>query len=450
MSATPTLIPPPRPAPERAVPTAVPPKAGKPSFRIWVLLGLLAGGAFTAYKFLGKTQAQNQAAQSSAFRTAKVTSGSIRKVLRLTGSTSAKNFRSIAAPMMRSPEGGRALSLIYLAPSGSHVKQGDLVAEIDAQAMKDHVDDIEAQIAQLEVNVRKRKAEQALNWETLLQNIRVVKARLDKAQLDASAGEIRTPIDAELAKLAVEEAEATYKELQADLDGKKIAFAAELRIVEIDKELQVRHRERHVRDIESFRIRAPISGLIVMQTLRRAGEMGQVQLGDMVAPGQPFMKIVDTGSMHVQATVSQVESEEMRLGQAARVRFDAFPDLALNASVVNIGAIATSGPRANYFLRTVPVFLSIQGSDPRVIPDLSTSSDVVIAEAETSPLIPLAAVESRAGKSFVRVKRGEGYETREVKLGLNDKIQVAVLEGVEVGEEIALDHPAATVERAGV
>ena len=70
---------------------------------------------------------------------------------------------------------------------------------------------------------------------------RVEKARLDKARLDASAAEIRTPIDAELSKLAVEEEEATYKEMQADLAGKKAAFASELRIVEIDKELQERH-----------------------------------------------------------------------------------------------------------------------------------------------------------------------------------------------------------------
>src|SRR5258705_177166 len=108
----------------------------------------------------------------------------------------AKNFQSVAAPLIRGPEGGNALTLIYLAPGGSFVKQGDLVADIDAQSVKDHMDDIEAMIAQLDANVRKRQAQQALNWETLQQNIRVLKSRLDKAKLDASASEIRTVIDA--------------------------------------------------------------------------------------------------------------------------------------------------------------------------------------------------------------------------------------------------------------
>jgi len=429
----------------------MPSKAKPPSsFRIWALVGALAVGGWAAYKFLHKSETQSGSAQGLPFQTARVTTGSIRKVLRLTGSTIAKNFQSVAAPLIRGPEGGNALTLIYLAPGGSFVKQGELVADIDAQAVKDHIDDIEAMIAQLDANVRKRQAQQALNWETLQQNIRVLKSRLDKAKLDASASEIRTVIDAELAKLAVDEAEATYKEAQADLAGKKTADASELRIMEIDKELQVRHRGRHVKDLESFRIKAPISGLVVMQVVRRGNEMGQVRQGDMVAPAQPFLKIVDVGSMQVQAAVSQVESEDLRMGMPVNVIFDAFPDLSLKAKVSSLGAIATAGMRTNNFLRTIPVFLTILGRDDRVIPDLSTSNDVLIDQAQNASLIPLAAVETRDGKSFVRVKRGDQYETREVKLGLSDKIRVAVLQGVREGEEVALGRPViAASEPAG-
>jgi len=109
------------------------------------LLGLVVIGAGAAYKFAAKSEAPSQPLQTVA-RTATVTSGSIRRVLRLTGSTSAKNFRSVAAPMMQGPDSGRNLVLIYVAPSGSTVKKGDLVAELDAQAMKDHVDDLDDQI----------------------------------------------------------------------------------------------------------------------------------------------------------------------------------------------------------------------------------------------------------------------------------------------------------------
>jgi multidrug efflux pump subunit AcrA (membrane-fusion protein) len=142
--------------------------------------------------------------------------------------------------------------------------------------------------------------------------------------------------------------------------------------------------------------------------------------------------------MQVEATVSQVEAEEMRLNQTAEVYFDAFPGLTLPAKVSQIGAIALPGARVNYFLRTVPVYLKIDGRDDRIIPDLSTSTNVLIGQSQKTPLVPLAAVESRDGKSYVRVKKAEGYETREVKLGITDHIRAAVLAGLSEGEEIAL------------
>jgi hypothetical protein len=65
-----------------------------------------------------------------------------------------------------------------------------------------------------------------------------------------------------------------------------------------------------------------------------------------------------------------------------------------------------------------------------------------VNQAKDGPLVPLAAVESRDGKSFVRVKRGDLYETREVKLGLSDNVQIAVVDGLKVGDEVALEQPA--------
>jgi HlyD family secretion protein len=277
----------------------------------------------------------------------------------------------------------------------------------------------------------------------LQQNIRVTQAELSKSKLDSSASEVRTVIDAELLKLSVEEQQATLKQQQADLASQKISFAAELRILEITKERHKRHRDRHAIDVEKFTIHAPIGGLVVMQSIWRGSEMGQVQQGDQISPGQPFMQVVDTNSMLVQATASQVESDEMRLGQPAVVSFDAFPDLQLKAKVSSIGAIATGGRSVNYFLRTVPVYLSISEHDNRVIPDLSTASNVTVDQSEHSLLIPREAVEAKNGKWIVRVKNGDQFIEREIKLGTSDNLNVVVTDGLREGEEIAIDKPVA-------
>jgi HlyD family secretion protein len=440
MSAIPGL----NPSPVRAEPIAPeaaphPPKRSH-WFRLLLLLALVGGGAWAGYQYFNKPRAAAQAAQA-AIRTVRVTSGPIQRVLRLSGSTTAKNFASIAAPRLRAAEGGRGLILIYLAKSGSIVKKGDVVAQIDTQSLKDQLSDIEDQVLSADSDIKKRKADIALNGENLQQTLRAAKAGLDKNKLDAAATEIRTAIDAEELRLSVEEAQATYNEQLKDLDFKKASDTADLRSLEIGRQITVGKRDRFKSDIEKFTIAASMSGLAVMTSLLRGAEMAQVQQGDQVAPGQLFMKIVDVSGIQVQASASQVESEEMRLGESARIAFDAFPDLTLNARVSNIGAIATPGSTQNYFLRNVPVYLTILDRDSRVIPDLTTSSDVVVSQTANALLVPRSALESRDGKWFVRVRNGPQFELRQVKLGMSDNVRVAILEGVREGEEVALDQP---------
>jgi multidrug efflux pump subunit AcrA (membrane-fusion protein) len=379
---------------------------------------------------------------------AKVSTGPIDKVVRVTGSTQARDFASVSAPMMRGPDSGRALILTFLAKGGTIVKKGDVVAQIDAQAMKDHVDDINSQVIQADTDVKKRKAEQAIDWENLQQTLREAKATLDKARLDASASEVRTKIDEEILKLAVEEAEASLKQLQQDLKTKQAAYRAEIRILELTRERHQRHRDRHKVDVERFTIRAAMDGMVVIQTIWRMGEYVQIAEGDQVSPGQPFMKIVNPSSMLVDASISQVGSDEIRLGQPAVVHFDAFPDLKLKAKVYSMGAMATGGWRQNYYLRTLPVRLQIEEMDKRVIPDLSAAADILVEHKENQVRIPLEAVVQRDGKSYVYVWLGQRYELREVKLGFSSSTFASVLGGLKVGEEIALAEPPAEQLRA--
>lgn len=115
----------------------------------------------------------------------------------------------------------------------------------------------------------------------------------------------------------------------------------------------------------------------------------------------------------------------------------------MKAKVSSLGAIATGGWWSNYYKRTVRVYLSILDRDNRVIPDLTTAASVAVDQTGNTLLIPREAVETKAGKSLVRIKADDGYETREVKLGMSDNIHVAVLEGLHAGDEVVLDPPQA-------
>ncbi len=175
------------------------------------------------------------------------------------------------------------MNILKMSPSGSFVKKGDLILEFDAQSIRDRIDDDIATLRDRENDLKKLKVQQALDMENLQQTLRVAKAELDKARLDAKAAEIRTDVDRELLKLSVEEQEARYKELLADVKQKELSQKSELRISEINLQMQKIRVDRSSKDLDKLKIEAAMAGMVVYETINRpGGDTVQIQAGDSV------------------------------------------------------------------------------------------------------------------------------------------------------------------------
>ncbi len=418
-------------------------RSGKrPRRRVPLLLAVVLAGAAAAYLAWPKPQQRpQQATPGTGVPTAKAVLGTLVRTIRVAGQSSARNYALMTIPVMRGPESRGSLTLMKLAKPGSGVKKGDLVAQLDTQSAQDHIDDAKDTVAQSEQDIRKRKAEQGVDWGNLQQTLRVARSNLEKAQLEDRGGQVKTEVERELLRLNLEEAQASYKQQQADIEATKASDQAELRMLEITQAQNKIHLDRHLVDIEKFRMKAPMSGLVVMQQVFRGGEMAQIQEGDQVSAGQQIMKIVDPTSMQVDAAINQSQSSQLRLGLPAAVGLDAFPELRLKGHVYSVGALAARSGRESYYIRSVPVRVAIQGSDSRLIPDLSAWADIEVERQENVLLIPREAVQFEGDSPVVYVKRLEGLEKRAVILGLSNNSHVAVTSGLEAGEEVLLGAP---------
>ncbi len=73
-----------------------------------------------------------------------------------------------------------------------------------------------------------------------------------------------------------------------------------------------------------------------------------------------------------------LDAADLRIGRPVRVQFDAYPGLALSGRVEGIGAMARStGSRAS-FVADIPLTISLDGNDARVIPGLTVHCDVEV------------------------------------------------------------------------
>ena len=437
----------PRPSGPVEVPKPEGPKKGG-SAKWMVLAAVVAGVAVWAV-----TRTGGPTGGGTGPLTAVAAVGELSKTLRIGGAVEARNYAAIRAPRMQGPRdaGNSQLTLKTLAQPGEMVKAGDVIAEFELQWLIDHVDDTNSNVVQRKADVDRQRAQNMITRETDRQALQQAIAEAEKAKLDLRTAPVKSEIEAEILKNMAAETAATAEALQQEFDTKEKVYAANMRVAELTAREQMLHLERHQNDLKKMTVVSPLNGLVVMETDIRNGQPTQTAEGDQISPGRLFMRVVDVSNMIVNAGVNQVDVQSIRIGQKAQVRLDAYPGLALEGRVTGMGAIAGQGgdrfrrSGSGLYLKSVPVEITIDTRDDRILPDLSASADVQLHDIPAEVIIPRSAVKGDSDERHIVYVRGpQGFEPREVELGDYSDTHVIVTAGLEAGEEVLLSEPPST------
>ena len=425
---------------------------------LWgILIAVLILGVGAAYYLKTQNDAKVAARGSLiSVSTAVVGLGDLHATVRVNGTVNAKNFAALMAPRIlgsRSglnrggdsgsigPMGDFSLVLMKLAKPGVHVKSGEVVAEFDPQNQLQRLDDYKDSAVQQENMVKKMLANLAAVKEAHDQSVRAAKANWEKAVLDLKTADVRSAIDAEKFKLAVEENDATYKQLLAEADLVDASQIAQIRVSQLNRDQSKIEVARADANVKKMTVKAPMDGIVVMQSIVRNGEFGQIREGDQVAAGQPFVQIVDPTSMVLNATVNQVDAEKLRLGMKSVIHLDAYPDIELPGTLVGIGAMAKASTFRARYVGEIPIRIKLEKMDSRVIPDLTGSAEIILNTERSTMIAPLASVFAEEGGPYVFVQGPEGWIKKKVELGLPSFTMVAIRSGLQKGDVVALQRP---------
>jgi HlyD family secretion protein len=299
------------------------------------------------------------------------------QVLRLRGTTEAVQSRAVLAPLLEGAQVG-SLTIIHMAPAGSRVKQGDLLVEFDRQAQQRDFFDKQAEYQKLVDQVAEEQAKENAAKAKDQTELKTAEDNLRKSELEVQKAEIVSRIDAEKNQESLDEAKATYDQLRETFDLKRAAALAAIRILEIQRDRTQQTMLHAQANSNLMQIHAPIDGIVVLNSIWKEGTMGEVQEGDQVRPGVPFMQVVNPAAMEVRVLANQQDFPSLHIGQAAKVRLDAYPDLVFSAKVEQLAPIGENGSFSSK-LRQFAVITSIDGNDPKLMPDLSAAVDVDVS-----------------------------------------------------------------------
>ena len=99
--------------------------------------------------------------------------------------------------------------------------------------------------------------------------MRSSKANWDKAILDLKTADVRSAIDAEKYKLAVEENDATYKQLVAEASLVDASQLAQVRVSQLNRDQSKIEVARAEANVKKMSVKAPMDGIVVMQSIVR-------------------------------------------------------------------------------------------------------------------------------------------------------------------------------------
>lgn len=354
--------------------------------------------------------------------------------LRLHGIVEAVEYNGVAAPRLAG-QNLNTLVVTRLVPAGAKVKRGDLLVEFDRQNQIKAAFDRQAEYRDFVEQIKKKKAEHEAARAHDASELQQAENAVATALLEIKKNEVISRIDAEKNQQNLEEARAKLKQLQETLDLKRRAAQAELRTLEIQRDRALAAMRHAQANSEKMAIHAKIDGVVVLNTIWKGSQMGEVQEGDEVRAGVPFLQVINPAAMQVRVRVNQADLPYLRAGQPVQVRPDAYPDMVFSGKLQQIAAIGvTSG--LSQKVRSFVTGFSVQGSDPRLVPDLSAGVDVELERRLGVLVVPRDAVVTEGGQSYMLVERGGGFEKRAVKVAANSDLEVVIESGVEPGVKV--------------
>lgn len=420
-------------------PTLIPtsPKVPKLSAKFWALSLLLLSAIVLVFLHYRGTAASTSGGTGTVTAARK----DFVDTLRLTGTTEAVRARPVLVPTL---EGVSLNSLVVtrLTPAGTRVKEGDILTEFDPQAqMKDYLDKKATYQDLVDQVIVKQSAEAAARAKDETE-LKQGEDALAKAQLEASKSEIVSRIDAEKNQEALEEAQATLKQLQETFKLKRQSAAADIHTVEIQRDRAKTTMLYSQSNAQKMVIKSPMDGVVVLNMTWLGGQMREVREGDQVQPGVPFMKVIDPSEMEVMASVNEADLLKLNVGQQARISLDAYPGLSFPATLVELSPLGRMG-QFSAKVRTFSALFIIHGSDPRLMPDLSAATDVDLADVKNATVIPIQSLDDDKGQDYVWLQRGAPFEKHAVKIGARNDMEAVVESGLRPGEVIRTDAPTA-------
>jgi HlyD family secretion protein len=296
---------------------------------------------------------------------------------------------------------------------GQHVNKGDFLLKLDSTQYEAYVERDRATISSLQADLIQAES----------------KLKRDKLAYERAKALHREKL---ISDEQLENAKTQYEISKANVD------AIKHRIDQAKASLQ-----SSLDNLNKTVYHSPIDGII---TSLRIEEGEVVITGTMNNPGTVLMTIADLSVMEVEIEVDETDVVNVRVGQEAEVKVDAFPDLIIKGKVTEVGSSAlTKLGTAAEEAKDFKVVITLTDPPKNLKPGLSASADIITAKKENVLAVPISALVLKEDKDKKEEVEGVFIVNKEnrahfqsVEKGIMGEMMVEIKSGLKEGQKVVV------------
>lgn len=208
-----------------------------------------------------------------------------------------------------------------------------------------------------------------------------------------------------LAKINTEVTDRTIKELETSLSLATDVFERQKRLWEqrIGSEIQFLEAKNNMENLENrlATLQAQLDMAIITSPIDGFIEKISQKQGEMAAPGQPLMHIIDLSEMLVKADVSERFMPDIREGDEVVLRFPSYPGFSKTTTVRRIGNVVNPNNR------TFEVELRLLNPDNMLKPNMVAVIDVNDYSADSSLVVPSKVIKEDLNGKYLYIAHSQ-------------------------------------------
>jgi HlyD family secretion protein len=315
-----------------------------------------------------------------------------------------------------------------------HVKQGQVLAQLDQQEILDQVAAQKAQLAAAESNAR--AAEASIQYDKVnaeAPDLPMYKHTYERNLQMSKEGVVsqQSLDDAQQKYLAA--ANTRDKAVsQISVDNSKLRQA----------QAQVAQNEASLKQLEEqlsyTTVTSPMDGVILSR---------DVEIGDAVSSilvlgstATLIMTIGDINQVYVQGKVDESDIGRVYLGQAARIKVESFKDKTFQGKVTKIAPLGVEKDNVTTF----EVRVSIDNPGGELKANMTANAEILLEEHKNVLTVPEQAVlydkDRNASVEVPDPKQKNGRRKIDVKAGISNGTKTEVLAGLKPGDTVILQQ----------